>query len=142
MTRKVYKSAMGKTVDLGALILENENVRAVGNMNVNARGDVLDSADRVIDSKNRQVQRQYRKQATNTSDIPVTTSTREAKQQKASPNVVDEVIDEFVDDPTVDEEVIEVIAQPEPVAEEPPASIPRGGLAAALAKSQIGRAHV
>ena len=135
MTRKVYKSAMGKTVDLGALILENENVRAVGNMGVNARGDVLDSADRVIDTKNRQVQRQYKKQATNTSAMPVTTSTRAAKQKNSAPAVEDEVIDEFVDDPTVDEE-IEVIAQPEPVVEEPSAPIPRGGLAAALAKSQ------
>lgn len=62
MTSKVYKSAMGKTVDLGALILKNENVRAVGNMGVNAAGDVVDSNNRVIDQRNRQVQRQYKKQ--------------------------------------------------------------------------------
>ena len=48
MTGKIYKSAMGKPVDLGSLILENENIRAVGNMNVNARGDVLDSANQEI----------------------------------------------------------------------------------------------
>ena len=53
MTRKVYKSAMGKPVDLGSLILQNEGVRAVGNMNVNARGDLLDGNNRVIDQKNR-----------------------------------------------------------------------------------------
>lgn len=62
MTRKVYKSAMGKTVDLGALILQNEQVRAVGNMGVNAAGDVVDSNNQVIDQRNRQVQRQYNKQ--------------------------------------------------------------------------------
>ena len=39
MTRKVYKSAMGQPIDLGALLLQNEQDRAVGNMNVNARGD-------------------------------------------------------------------------------------------------------
>ena len=137
MTRKIYKSAMGKTVDLGALILENENVRAVGNMGVNARGDVLDSADRVIDTKNRQVQRQYKKQATNTSAMPVTTSTRVAKQQILAPAVNEEVTDELLSDPTVDiEETVEVVSQPEPVAEEVATPIPRGGLAAALAKSQ------
>ena len=43
MTRKIYKSAMGKTVDMGSLLLRNEQTRAVGNMNVNARGDRLDS---------------------------------------------------------------------------------------------------
>lgn len=79
MTRKIYKSAQGKTVDMGALQLQNESVRAVGNMNVNARGDVLDSNNRVIDQKNRQVVRQYQKQS-NTSAQPVTTSTRAAKQ--------------------------------------------------------------
>ena len=81
MTRKVYKSAMGKSVDLGALLLQNESVRAVGNMNVNARGDVLDSANQVIDQKNRQVQRQYQRTVTNVSAAaPVHTSTRAAKQ--------------------------------------------------------------
>jgi hypothetical protein len=62
MTKKVYRSAQGKTVDMGALLLQNEAVRAVGNMGVNARGDTIDSRNRVIDSKNKQVQRQQRRQ--------------------------------------------------------------------------------
>lgn len=60
MTKKIYRTAQGKTIDLGALILQNESVRAVGNMNVNARGDQLDSTNQSINNKNRQVQRQYR----------------------------------------------------------------------------------
>lgn len=62
MTNKVYKTAMGKAVDIGALLLQNENVRAVGNMGVNARGDVVDSRNQVIDKKNRQIQRQNQRQ--------------------------------------------------------------------------------
>jgi hypothetical protein len=62
MTKKVYRSAQGKTVDMGALLLQNEAIRAVGNMSVNARGDIIDSRNRVIDSKNKQVQRQNRRQ--------------------------------------------------------------------------------
>lgn len=62
MTRKVYKTAMGKTVDLGALILQNEQVRAIGNMGVNAAGDLIDGANQVIDQRTRQVQKQYNKQ--------------------------------------------------------------------------------
>ena len=160
MTGKIYKSAMGKPVDLGALILENENTRAVGNMNVNARGDVLDGANRVIDTKNRQVQRQYKKQATNTSATPVSTGTIAARRQKQSE--IETVETETTDE--IDEGILEiadepVVSEPEPVAEEPSTPIPRGGLAAALAKSQavkqelmktprqlaqekIGRAHV
>lgn len=136
MTKKIYKSAMGRSVDLGALILENEHVRAVGNMGVNARGDVLDGANRVIDTKNRQVQRQYKKQATNTSDIPVTTSTRTAKQQRSAPTAKEVVEDPvaLVEEPT--DEIVEVVSQPEPVSDQTVTPIPRGGLAAALAKSQ------
>ena len=37
MTNKVYRSANGKQVDLGALILKNEGVTAVGNMSAKAR---------------------------------------------------------------------------------------------------------
>jgi len=62
MTNKVYKSAQGKIVDMGRLALQNENVRAVGNMKVNARGDLLDDNNRVIVSKPEQVQRQYQRQ--------------------------------------------------------------------------------
>jgi hypothetical protein len=51
MSKKIYKTAMGKTVDMGALQLQNETVRAVGNMNVNARGDTLNSNNQIIDKK-------------------------------------------------------------------------------------------
>ena len=63
MTNKVYRSAMGKTVDMGALVLRNEHTRAVGNQKVNARGDVLDGTNRIIDKKTQHAQRQYKRQA-------------------------------------------------------------------------------
>lgn len=62
MTQNTYKSANGKSVDMGALRLKNEQVRAVGNMKVNARGDQIDDSNRVIASKPEQVQRQYQRQ--------------------------------------------------------------------------------
>ena len=62
MTKQVYKTAQGKTVDMGSLALQNEHVRAVGNMNVNARGDLLDDKGNVIKSKTEQVNNQYNKQ--------------------------------------------------------------------------------
>lgn len=62
MTQKTYRTAQGKTVDMGRLILQNEQVRAVGNMKVNARGDVVDDMNRPISSKPQQVNRQYQNQ--------------------------------------------------------------------------------
>jgi hypothetical protein len=120
MSKKIYKTAMGKTVDLGSLILQNEQVRAVGNMGVNARGDVLDSADQVIDKKTSQVQRQYNRQTvTNVQDRPLHTSTREAKAAQG-PKL---------------QQVVETVLLDQPpestVADQSPAS----GLAAALAKA-------
>lgn len=47
---------------MGRLQLQNENVRAVGNMKVNARGDMIDDMNRVISPKSEQVSKQYQTQ--------------------------------------------------------------------------------
>ena len=65
MTQKVYKTAQGKTVDMGRLMLQNEKTRAVGNMKVNARGDIVDDMNNVISSRPQQVNKQYNKQIQN-----------------------------------------------------------------------------
>ena len=65
MTQKVYKTAQGKTVDMGRLMLQNEKTRAVGNMKVNARGDMVDDMNNVVSSKPQQVNKQYNKQIQN-----------------------------------------------------------------------------
>lgn len=139
MTRKIYKTARGREVDLGALLLQNENVRAVGNMNVNARGDVLDSTNQVIDQKNRQVQRQYQRQSV-TLPVPrvVAASTRTAKQMKQAdpapiqlpdPVIQEEELDNYDDLPEDNNEV---------AVDTPPSKleIPAGGLAAAIARAK------
>lgn len=61
---KQYKSARGRTVDMGAFVSQNENTRAIGNMNVNARGDELDSTNHPIRSRQQTVQRHYKAQVT------------------------------------------------------------------------------
>jgi hypothetical protein len=70
MTNEVYRSANGKTVDMGALRLQNEKIRAVGNMRVNARGDVIDDNNEVIRTRNEQVSKQYKKQIRPVSNTP------------------------------------------------------------------------
>jgi len=115
---------MGKPVDLGALFLQNENTRAVGNMNVNARGDILDSANRVVELKNRQAQRKYRRQ-TNVTAGPANTKS----QQEMSHSV--DATDTFADLPEDDPNPI-----PAPVNDSKESYTPRGGLAAAIARSR------
>jgi hypothetical protein len=129
MTKKQYRSAMGKTVDMGSLLLQNESVRAVGNMGVNARGDVINSNNKIIEKKSRQVQRHNRR-STNVSNTPVATSTtalRKSQSAEMSP-VVSE--DTFADLPE-DNDVVG-----ETVVSEPPVATPLGGLASAIARSR------
>ena len=75
MTSKVYKSAQGKTVDMGRLQLQNENVRAVGNMKANARGDIIDNHGHVVATRGQQVNRNLNRQ-TNANAGPIPTSNR------------------------------------------------------------------
>ena len=119
---------MGKPVDIGALMLQNESVRAVGNMGVNARGDTVNSTNKVIDKKSQQIQRQSRK-TTNVSNIPAATSNTAVKQQRSS----ELVEDTFVDLPQ-DDDVVEQVVDTAPTSA--PAEEFSGGLAAAIAKAK------
>ena len=65
MAKDIYKSANGKPIDMGALRQRNEKVRAVGNMNVNARGDLVNDDNEIIQARNQQINKQYNKQVQN-----------------------------------------------------------------------------
>ena len=138
MTNKIYKTAQGKTVDLGALILQNEQTRAVGNMNVNARGDILDSGNKVIETKNKQVTRQYRQTTNVSADRKVHTSNGNAhRAAEKTKNVPVQEPETFVEDIGLDEPMIE---SPLPQDIEQPELnklIPPGGLAAAIARTKL-----
>lgn len=65
----VYRSAMGKGVDMGSMVAKNEKVRAVGNMNVNARGDILDSNNKIIRDNTQRVKESYKNTVKNQSGM-------------------------------------------------------------------------
>lgn len=123
MTRKQYRTAMGKTVDMGAIMLQNESIRAVGNMAVNARGDNINSNNDVIDKKATQINRQNKKQ-TNVSNVPIVRQS--AKKQEAEMKI--DSSDKFSDMPSEDD-----IVREQEVVEH---TLPQGGLAAAIAKAK------
>ena len=62
-----YRTAQGKMIDMSQLAARNEKVRAVGNMNVNARGDTIDANGRVIRSVTEKVNEAYGKTVGNKS---------------------------------------------------------------------------
>lgn len=82
MNRRIYTSARGKKIDLGDVMLKNEDVRAVGNMPVNARGDIIDSNNKTVVPRNKNVAKHYSKQ-TNVVDEPVFATKAEARAAKA-----------------------------------------------------------
>ena len=153
MSVKIYSSARGKIVDMGALRLRNEQVRAVGNMGVNARGDRIDSKGNIIDPKNQQLERRIQRQ-TNAMDIPTHTSSKAAAVAQAKAAVD---LSAFPDLPEEEEEIVgldpittpQQTLAPDPIPVVAPAPVepivaqpkevitdPNGGLAAAMARAK------
>lgn len=60
-----YRSALGKPVDMAQLASKNENVRAVGNMSVNARGDTIDGTGKVVVPVTKKVGEAYQRTVAN-----------------------------------------------------------------------------
>jgi hypothetical protein len=125
MTNKVYRTAQGRIVDLGALEAQNEHVRAVGNMNVNARGDKLDANGQVISTRSQQVNRNLDR-ATNTSAGPIPASSRAQKETDVAARAAEQ------------EKIEQARAQRQALREQgvaPPVEQPAAGLAAAMARA-------
>lgn len=81
MSKKIYRTAQGRIVDFGALQAQNEQVRAVGNMQVNARGDKLDADGNIISTRAQQVNRNLNR---TTAAAPIPTSTQAQKETDAA----------------------------------------------------------
>ena len=54
-----YRTAQGKTIDMTALASKYERTRAVGNMKVNARGDSIDSNNKITEPVTQKVGKSY-----------------------------------------------------------------------------------
>jgi outer membrane biosynthesis protein TonB len=68
--KRMYKTMQGRMVDIEKLRAANEAVQAVGNMNVNARGDVLGPGGNVVTSKETVIQKYYEQPKGMVSDTP------------------------------------------------------------------------
>ena len=80
--KRMYKTMQGRMVDIEKLRAVNENTRAIGNMSVNARGDVLGTGGYVVKSKETIMREYYEAPKGRASDIPTKKISR-APQQMA-----------------------------------------------------------
>ena len=92
--RKLYRTMQGKMVDIEKLRAANENTRAVGNMNVNARGDVLGPGNTIVRSKEEVMREYYEAPAGAVADTPA------PKVTAPTPIPQEKVIDTKVMNPT------------------------------------------
>lgn len=72
-----HRTASGKSIDMAALVSKNEKVRAISNVPMNAKGDLIDSNNNVVSPVSQRVARTYNK----------TTLNPTAQQTKTTPLV-------------------------------------------------------
>lgn len=120
MSKRVYTTANGKRINIDAVISQNEESIAIGNMRVNARGDELGPGGRIERTKEKVMSDYYKLNTPVATDLVATP--REATKK--------DLVDDWVEPATVDE--------PESKIEQPVATKPlRGSLASSVANTQL-----
>ena len=124
MSKRVYKTANGRTINIDAIMAQNEESIAIGNMRVNARGDELGPGGRIERTREKVMADYYKLNTPVASDyIPMP---RETPKR--------DMIDDWVEPVSAIQEI------EQPVTQEPTATKPlRGSLASSVAKTQPPR---
>ena len=122
MSKRVYKTANGRVINIDAIMAQNEESIAVGNMKVNARGDELGPGGKIERTREKVMAEYYKLNTPVASDyVPMP---REAPKR--------DLIDDWVEPA----EMVQEIEQPV-VPEAAPETKPlRGSLASSVAKTQ------
>jgi len=121
MAKRTYRSANGKSVDFGGLLSQNETVPALGNMNVNARGDEI-TPDGTITKTREQVMREYHQmsnaQVPQDDRIPESSDDSWTDWEPRAEEDLVKTSEPAVED-AVEEPVAEAAPEPAPVATAP-----------------------
>jgi len=80
--KRMYRTMQGRMVDIEKLRAANESVQAVGNMNVNARGDVIGPGGAIVTPKETVIKKYYEQPKGMVSDTP---RSKSAPAPKAEP---------------------------------------------------------
>lgn len=83
---KSVKTARGRTIDMAAMVAQNETTRAVSNLNMNARGDIIDSRGNVEIPKEKVSKEYYKNNVPNadTKEISIKDPVEEDKKVEVS----------------------------------------------------------
>ena len=68
--KRMYRTMQGRMVDIEKLRAANESVQAVGNMNVNARGDILGPGGQIVTPKEQIIKKYYEQPRGMVDDTP------------------------------------------------------------------------
>ena len=79
--KRMYRTMQGRMVDIEKLRATNEGVRAIGNMNVNARGDVLGHGGQIVKPKETVMKEYYEQPKGRVSDVPTRKVVRAPQRQ-------------------------------------------------------------
>jgi len=69
--KRMYRTMQGKMIDMDRLRAANEDVRAVGNMNVNAKGDVIGPGGKIVKPKSDVMKKYYEQPKGKVDDTPI-----------------------------------------------------------------------
>ena len=87
--RKLYRTMQGRMVDIEKLRSANESVQAVGNMNVNARGDVLGKGGQIVTPKETVIRKYYEQPRGRVDDTPARAKPAPVNKVAPAPKAVE-----------------------------------------------------
>lgn len=124
MSKRVYTTANGKRINIDAIVAQNEESIAIGNMKVNARGDELGPGGKVVRSKEKVMSDYYKL------NTPVATDHVPTPRETPKKDLVDDWIEPVESKDTINTPITNFdetsVAKPL-----------RGSLANSIAKTQL-----
>ena len=118
MSKRVYTTANGKRINIDAIVSQNEESIAVGNMRVNARGDELGPGGKVERTREKVMADYYKL------NTPVATDRMPVPREEPKRDLVDDWVEPVK---------VDTVTEP-PIEETKPL---RGSLASSVAKTQL-----
>jgi len=86
--KRMYRSMQGRLIDIERLRATNEDQIAVGNMNVNARGDVLGPGGQIVASKDKVIKKYYEQPKGRVDDRPARDKPQAPRRNPPAPKPV------------------------------------------------------
>ncbi len=87
--KRMYRSMQGRMIDIEKLRAANEETIAVGNMNVNARGDVLGAGGKIVTTKADVVAKYYEQPRGKVDDTPARMKPTPPRKVAPAPKAVE-----------------------------------------------------